>query len=151
MIIETIDLFLKQSKKNELSTKGYLSSYKDCKVKVSFGKGRISNVPWVAFLKGNNEIRSGIYPVILYYKKIETIVIAFGIGTYFEAIKEWEIEKKYKSKTIKNQLSKNYDGIIPYGKCYIYSYYEVNDKLDLKMINDDIDSVIEIYKGNNAK
>jgi 5-methylcytosine-specific restriction protein B len=153
MIIETLDIFLKQAQTEELATKGkrYLNSYNDCKVKISFGKGRISNVPWIAFLRGNNEIRCGIYPVILYYKKIQKLVIAFGIGTYFETDKEWKFDDKYKFRTIKSELGDKYDGVIPYNKCFVYSYYRVNGHLNLKNIQNDIDSVIGIYKKYNAK
>lgn len=153
MIIETLDLFLKQAQTEVITTKGkgYLNFYNDCKVQVSFGKGRVSNVPWIAFLRGDDEIRCGIYPVILYYKKIKTIVVAFGIGTYFETDKEWEIDDQYKNRTIKSELGNRYDGTIPYKKCFVYSYYDVDKSINLKEVNDDIDSVIEIYKRDNAK
>jgi len=153
MIVNTLETFLKQAKKEVITTKGhgYLKSYKDCKVKISFGKGRISNVPWIAFLKGDNEIRSGIYPVILYYKKIETLVVAFGIGSYFETDKVWLIDPKFKAKTIKSEIGMKYNGAIPYKNCFVYSHYQVNKNINLNKIKDDIDSVIKIYIKENAK
>lgn len=151
MIIETLELFLKQAKTKDLTTKGYISSYNDCKVKVSFGKGRISNVPWIAFINRYNEIRSGIYPILLYYKKINTIVVAFGIGSYYETSKEWNIDESFKLKTIKSELGKKYEGIIPYAKSYAYSHYLVDDQLKLINLIDDIDFVIDLYKKDNAK
>lgn len=150
MIEETINKFIEQAKTFDLRTKEYKNSYNGCVMKVSFGKGQVSNVPWIAFLLGRNEIRCGIYPALLYYKNIQTIVIAFGIGSSFEPIDEWEIEEKYKTNTINKVLSGKYTGKIPYGNSFLYSQYKVNSNLDPIKLKKDLDFLIDIYKKQNG-
>ncbi len=57
MLVVTLDKFIIQSKSEDIRTRDYINNYKNFAEKISFGKGRVSNIPWIAFLKGDNEIR----------------------------------------------------------------------------------------------
>ena len=67
-----INTFLAQAKAgNELSVQGYVDSYRDLDIKVSFGKGNIARIPWISF-PGERAIRlKGIYPVFLLFQRGE--------------------------------------------------------------------------------
>ena len=55
---ESAKLFIRENK-------GFKS---DLKIDISFGAGRASAIPWIAFLGFNQSVKHGIYPVYLYYK-----------------------------------------------------------------------------------
>ena len=61
-----IEKFIEQAQqKSSQSTKDYPTSYRNLRVKVSFGYGNFTSIPWFAFLGEGQEVSNGIYPVIL--------------------------------------------------------------------------------------
>lgn len=72
--------FLNQSKTDDLKTRDYLSEYKGLKVKVSFGQGSQAKIPWISFLKSSHTTADGIYPVYLYYKDVDLLILAHGVS-----------------------------------------------------------------------
>ena len=91
---EIIQKFIKQAEREDLKTSSYPATFNELKVKVSFGKGSPANVPWIAFLDESLEVRQGIYPVYLYFKKFTTLVLCFVISETKSAKKEWPKEIK---------------------------------------------------------
>ena len=71
-------MFLDQAKTNDLKTKHYEKNYLGTKVKVSFGQGNAARIPWISFLKEPFTTSDGIYPVYLYYKNINKLILAYG-------------------------------------------------------------------------
>jgi len=65
--------FLEQAQSDELSVRGYLEHFEGLRVKVSFGKGNVARIPWVAFLGDQQEVNEGIYPVLLYFKDVKQL------------------------------------------------------------------------------
>ncbi len=66
-----IEKFIKQAQQQRSqSTKDYPTSYRNLRVKLSFGYGNFTSIPWFAFLGEGQEASNGIYPVILYYKDL---------------------------------------------------------------------------------
>lgn len=59
--------FLQQADTVDLKTKAYPKHFAGLQVKVSFGSGNKAQVPWIAFLKKEDRVQDGIYPVYLYY------------------------------------------------------------------------------------
>lgn len=89
--------FLKQSKQSNLKTKHYLPFYKGLQVVVSFGKGVSAKIPWISFLIPPHKTSEGIYPVILYYKNIEKVILAYGLSETKEPIQDWNLDENIKS------------------------------------------------------
>ena len=46
----------------DLRTSSYPSEYRGLEIKVSFGQGTFSKIPWIAFLTGEQQVSNGIYP-----------------------------------------------------------------------------------------
>lgn len=80
-IPELLHRFLKQaSDGKELGTRGYLSVYRDLKVRVSFGKGNFARIPWIAFLGDGQSVNQGIYPVLLLYAEQQQLLLCYGVS-----------------------------------------------------------------------
>ena len=73
-------VIFRQAEMDNLKQKGYPKTYKDYKVRVSFGTGNVARIPWIALLKAPNAVTNGIYPVYLYYKEINKLVLSYGIA-----------------------------------------------------------------------
>jgi len=150
MIIEELKKFLIQSQTLDLRTQNYINYYNNCVVKFSFGKGRVSSVPWIAFLRNNNEIRRGIYPAILFYKNQNILVTSFAIGTYSdEYIDDWTFPEGTKKKRIIELFSNIPSNKIHYGNSYYHKVFEVNENIDFIEIQNSIDHMIDIYTKYN--
>ncbi|SNR58051.1 5-methylcytosine-specific restriction endonuclease McrBC, GTP-binding regulatory subunit McrB [Lutibacter agarilyticus] len=140
---EMLSKFLEQAKTNNLKTKQYPKTYGELKVKVSFGAGNQAEIPWIALLKEPNRVTEGIYPVYLYFKKEQTIILAYGLSETINPTAIWNIEDPT---TITNYFYKNGLGTPKhYGSSYVYKVYDVNDLPDEAILNDDLDGILSIY------
>ena len=84
--------FLDQAKKeNDLTTKSFIKKYKNLDVKVSFGQGNPAKIPWISFLLPPNKTSQGIYPVYLYFKDKNILILAYGISETKPPLHEWVI------------------------------------------------------------
>src|SRR5688572_14684186 len=72
--------FIAQANTSDLKTLGYIKEYADLRVKVSFGQGSKARVPWLAFLGDGIKIRSGFYPIFLFFKSRGILILALGEG-----------------------------------------------------------------------
>lgn len=82
-MIETkfLDNFILQSSTGNLKTKHlYPQEIQDLQIKVSFGMGTPTHVPWISFLGPGMSTSNGYYPVYLFYKKENILVLAYGIS-----------------------------------------------------------------------
>ena len=144
---EELNKFLSQAKTNELKTSQYLKRYLDLEVKVSFGQGNQSRIPWIAFLNEEDTVQEGIYPVYLFYKEINLLILAYGISETRIANRNWNIAN---TKSIEQYFSENNLGKPDrYGLSYIYKTYEVNNGLEKERINSDLNELLKIYKANS--
>ena len=84
-----IDKFLRQAQTSNLKQKEFPKSYKGYKVRVSFGAGNVARIPWIAILKSPNEVTNGIYPVYLYYKEINKLILSYGISETVDSGSNW--------------------------------------------------------------
>ena len=67
MGVEFLDTFLNQSQTDKLKTKDlYPKSILDLDMKVSFGMGVPTHVPWISILGPGMTTSNGYYPVYLY-------------------------------------------------------------------------------------
>lgn len=136
--------FLTQAKSNDLSTTGYMRNYMGLTVKVSFGIGNQARIPWVAFLGDMDTVQKGIYPVFLYYKAKNLLILAYGISETYHPNREWNVSNV---KTINEYFASNNIGVPErYGKSLVFSVYDLNNGINENELNNDLVKLISIYK-----
>jgi 5-methylcytosine-specific restriction protein B len=136
--------FLAQAKTNDLKTKHYDSEYLGAKVKVSFGAGNTARIPWISFLKAPNKTSNGIYPVYLYYKDFELLILAYGISETNKPSLNWSIFDK---KNIRDYFEENYhQKPARYGASYIFKTYNVNNLPADSVLDSDLKAILQEYK-----
>lgn len=136
--------FLAQSKIDDLRTKHFAPSYNDTEVKVSFGQGNTARIPWISFLIKPNTTSNGIYPVYLYFKKYEVLILAYGISETNKPSISWDRENL---KKISDYFEETGMGKPErYGDSFIYKIYDVNNLPSGKEMDNDLNAIIEIYK-----
>ena len=143
-IEKILKTFLEQSKTNNLKTKHYPKTFDDLKLKVGFGQTQSAKIPWISFLGPGQTTNNGIYPVFLFYKEYEKLILAYGISESNKPKLNWKLLPQVKNIT---EYFADYD-IKPwrYGDSYIFKVYDINKKLDWSTIENDLASLIQIYK-----
>jgi 5-methylcytosine-specific restriction protein B len=135
--------FLDQAQTDNLKTKHFDHVYNGMDVKVSFGQGNTARIPWISFLKKPNTTSNGIYPVYLYYKDFQILILAYGISETNTPISQWVITDK---QTISEYFNENYSQKPDrYGTSIIYKVYQVNNMPSPEVINNDLNSILEVY------
>lgn len=141
---EEIEKFLVQSKTNDLKYSKYIKKFLDLDVKVSFGQGGPANIPWISFLRNGMTTSKGIYPVYLYYKKEDLLILAYGISETNDPEENWPLEGL---KTIQTYfLENNLNNPFRYGKSYIYKVYDIKNGIEKSRVNDDLLNILNFYK-----
>ncbi|OJA90461.1 GTPase [Burkholderia ubonensis] len=144
-IPELVNRFLKQaSDAKELGTKGYLSEYRDLKIRVSFGKGNFAQIPWIAFLGDGQSVKNGIYPVLLLYPKEQRLLLCYGVSEESLPTLDWgELEG---AQTVKGWFVERYSRPPGrYGTSFIRAAYDLTQPLPMAELQQDLDDVIDIY------
>ncbi len=147
--------FLKQSLTNNLKTKDlYPETINGLDVKASFGMGTTTHVPWISILGPGMSTSNGYYPVYLYYKKENILILAYGISETIPYEEPWNLEIIRNNSKISDFL----DTPFRYGDSYVFKHYIpkiTNSKIkyfvDDKEINDqvligDLNLLINKYK-----
>ncbi|MBB6682617.1 DUF3578 domain-containing protein [Aequorivita sp. 609] len=115
------------------------------KIEISFGIGRASSIPWIAFTGFNQSVKDGIYPVFLYYKEFKILILAYGVSETKEPLQNWN-EPGLKT-TIKeyfnNTLSLN---SIKFGTSYVYKSYNIDNLPSEEIFIKDLMNLIKEYK-----
>ena len=88
-IKEILDKFLTQSKTDNLKISYYPKDFLDLKMKVSFGQGMPARIPWISFLAPEMQTSNGFYPVYLYYKNENKLILAYGVSETSEFETSW--------------------------------------------------------------
>jgi len=119
--------------------------YNDLKVEISYGIGRASAIPWIALLGFNQKVKDGIYPVFLYYKDFNLLILAYGVSETQKPKKNWENSTDLK--TIRSYFEQNkLTHPIKYGNSFVYKVYQTNNEINEVEINKDLDKLIVLYK-----
>lgn len=142
-----LEKFVEQAdQKISQSTKDYPETLHGLKVKVSFGFGNYSSVPWIAFLAEGQEVSHGIYPVILYYKDYDELILAYGISDTKTPQLQWHFKSDIPV-TIREYLHTNL-GIYPkkYGQSYYAFSQKVSNGIDYAKFDEEIEQTINVYK-----
>lgn len=118
--INILTNFLNQSKEGSLKTSQYPKEWSELRMKVSFGMGGPARVPWIAFIAPEMQVSKGFYPVYLYYKDLETLILAYGISETTEFEKSWPAEIMNSTETI----AAHFDQDVPrYGSSFVFKAY----------------------------
>jgi 5-methylcytosine-specific restriction protein B len=154
LITPIIEDFLEQSKTNDLKTKDYQKKFKGFSLKISFGQGVPAKIPWIGLTKEPHTISNGIYPVFLFYKEFNTLILAYGVSETTKSTFKWPETDKLV--TIKDWCNNKY-GKTPdrYGDSYIKGVYELIEEFDSELLENDLTEIIKVYNniedGNVAK
>jgi len=141
--------FLEQAKIDNLKTKHYENSFNGTAVKVSFGQGVTARVPWISFLKEPNTTSNGIYPVYLYYKELNKLILAYGVSETNKPDSIWDIPNP---KSISEYFEDNNLGKPDrYGASFIYKVYDVESMPNEKVIDDDLNKLIQFYLNSTTQ
>ncbi|WP_114749025.1 McrB family protein [Pleomorphovibrio marinus] len=135
--------FLDQAKTENLKTKHFESGYRETEVKVSFGQGNSARIPWISFLKKPNTTSNGIYPVYLYYKDYDLLILAYGVSETKKPNFDWPVKGKTTIKEyFEDKLSHKPDR---YGASYIFKVYDVKSLPSKEILNRDLNDIINQY------
>ncbi|WP_334068478.1 MrcB family domain-containing protein [Burkholderia cepacia] len=140
-----LDRFLEQARAaKELTTKGYLSEYRNLKVRVSFGKGNFAKIPWIAFLGDGQSVNKGIYPVLLLYSEQQQLLLCYGVSEEETAELSWG--ELAGAQTVGEWFKGRY-GRRPdrYGTSFVRAAYDLTQPLPIAELQQDLDDVIDIY------
>mgnify|MGYP000070698526 CR=1 FL=1 len=143
MYSEQLIEFLNQAKTDNLKTKHFRKAYLDTKVKVSFGQGVSARIPWISFLKKPFTVSEGIYPVYLYYKNEDKLILAYGISETKKTQIEWKINNPNSIKEFfrENSLGKP----DRYGDSFIFKVYNTKNLPDYNTLDADLNQIIKEY------
>lgn len=96
-----LERFIKacEKSKNQKTTKGIKISeiqgtFKGFKCHATFGSGNLNKRPGLAFLKDDNQVINGIYPIILYIPDANEFLICKGVSFNNKPSSEWKITDK---------------------------------------------------------
>ena len=90
--LEILEKFIMQAGQNSLKTAEYPREYQNLKMKVSFGMGSAARVPWISFTAPGISASNGYFPVYLYYKSQNILVLSYGISETSEYDVNWSEE-----------------------------------------------------------
>lgn len=139
--------FISQAKTDDLKYSSYPKSIKDLELKISFGQGNQARIPWISLLKKPNSTSNGIYPVYLYFKEEELLVLAYGVSETNTPKFEWPVHNKT---TISEYFDKNNLGKPSrYGLSYVFRVYSVDSLPNAKTLENDLDQIIKLYEEIN--
>lgn len=126
------------------------------KMKVSFGQGGKARVPWISFTAPEISVSNGYYPVYLYYRELNVLILSFGLSETNEYGDSWAAQ------TVADRVK--ICDFIPnpprYGDSYVFKSYVPNIK-DGKVnytqdstevaptaIDGQLEEIINLYKKN---
>lgn len=140
----TLMTFLEQSQTSDLKTRDYPSSHSGLAMRVSFGVGNQAHVTWIGFLAKGQTPTKGIYPVYLYYKNDNLLILSRGVSATNTPNDKWEGDELV---TISDYFRENYNiNAIRYGESYVYEVYDLSEELSEDQINTDLAMLIDEYK-----
>lgn len=140
--------FLRQAKTTDLKTKDYLKEYNDLKVKVSFGQGNSAVIPWIAFLRDDQTVQNGIYPVYLYFKNNNKLILAYGISETHSPRYNWPDQNSIKIRDYFKNIGISANR---YGESIVFKTYDITKKLDEGTMEKDLFEITNYYKSLDFK
>lgn len=145
-ISDLLEGFLAQAKDGtDLTVKQYAKEYRGLQIRVSFGQGVSARVPWIAFLGEGQKVSEGIYPVILYYRDAQALILAYGMSEENGASRTWKHIGKIA--TIQEYLEGNFSKMPErYGDSFVDIGYELSKPVPITEVASRLDRMIDLYK-----
>lgn len=143
---DLIERFLKQANEGEeLGTQGYLTEYRGLRVRVSFGKGNFARIPWIAFLADGQSVPEGIYPVLLYFKERQLLLLCYGVSETHPPKLMWTVPQG--TQTVLEFFMSRY-GSPPerYRESLVSAMYDLQQPLVLTELQQALEDVIDSYE-----
>jgi hypothetical protein len=150
ILYQLVTEFLSKSKIDTLQTSSFLKQYRGLKVKVSYGQSQLTDVPWIAFLKNGESVQEGIYPVFLYYKEYNLLILAYGVSATRIPKRQWKF-KSPKQLVSEYFIERFHKKPSKYGSSFVYKVYEISPsspKLNESEILADVNDIINEYAGS---
>jgi len=149
-----LDKFIIQAHSDSLKTAEYPREFLDLKMKVSFGQGGKARVPWINFTAHEMSASNGYFPVYLYYRELNVLILSFGISETTEYGETWPsdiISDKTKIEDFipnpprygSSFVFKAYKPVILDGKV---SYLSGEAGITTQTLNNDLVEIINLYK-----
>lgn len=120
MDISFLRQFISQAQTSNLKTKEYPKEIENLRLRVSFGMGTQSKVPWVQVVAHEMPTTNGYYPVFLYYKEQNVLILTYGIGESFDENESWNEEIR----TTGTRIDEFLDNPFRYGNSFVFKSYE---------------------------
>ena len=137
--------FISQARTGNLKTKQFRSTYLDLQVKVSFGQGVEAKIPWISFLGKDQTTSKGIYPVYLYYKSVNKLILSYGVSETNVPSVSWNNPDQ--KENIASYFARMKLGIPErYGKSFIFQVYDSESEIDPDRSREDLTLIISEYK-----
>ena len=144
-----LEIFLEKciQHKSEKATKGSKTSningtLKGFKMKASFGSGKVKKRPLLAFLKDENTISNGIYPLIIFEPSLNEFIVCKGISFDNKPNLKWIMNTR---DDIKFKNTKYKDGLRT--NSYYRNSYSTNDMTESTILDilEDLESIMNDY------
>lgn len=159
---ELLNRFILQSQSGDLKTSIYPKEWDSLRMKISFGMGMPARIPWISFCLSDQKVSKGVYPVYLYYKDLNVLVLAYGISETEESEQTWPAEIMNSTSTITAYFDKD---VPRYGSSFVFRAYKVKaekdsveyqdgetgKKISEKDLEADLDTLLTYYKKNFMK
>lgn len=155
-----INIFIQLANTNNLKTKELKTQIVENNsdiignfhVTVSFGKGNVTNIPWISVSRFEDYKEDG--PVFLYYKNKNVLILSFGVKEEATKWNNEEIEPKYNFRW-NNEIRSKYETIEDfigerverYGNSYVFKSYSVdgNNLVQSDSLDEDLVEMLKIY------
>lgn len=140
---QTLRRFLAQANTNDLTYAKYNQEYFGTNVRASFGKGNQARIPWISFLRGVNKTNKGIYPVYLYYKEYNLLILSYGVSEENKSPVTWNLKNKTSIKQyFKEELNTSPDR---FGDSFVFKVYDVNNLPSNEQLDADLQQIVSEY------
>ena len=150
LIGDLVTRFLAQANAgSDLRTSSYPRAYRDLTIKVGFGQGTFTHVPWVSFLAEGQRVSNGIYPVLLYYRQAQLLILAYGVSETNKPASDWT--QLGDAPLVSTFLREKYNREAErYGNSFVAAAYEVPAELDIADLTSRLDEMIKVYEASVA-
>jgi len=161
-ISEHLEKFLNQTQTGSLKYATYPKNYKDLEITTSFGQGGVSKIPWISFLADGMKTSDGFYPVYLYYKDLNILILSFGESETYKS-GNWDSKKSQNNSSHRTHWSNNVreknptikdffksDKVYRYGDSFVFKAYRI--EFGFKEIDDVYKKLLNItYYNKNQE
>ena len=166
--MEFLDKFIIQAHSGDLKTKHYKELFNgydfiekmQLNIKVSFGQMKAARIPWISFVDTGMVTSNGYYPVYLYYKNENILILSLGISEQNKYESEEENRNSWSDEITKDLtlIDKFIDNPPRYGNSFVYESYNVEINQDKVIysqekkpirkskLQNDLEEIIEVYE-----